>query len=87
MPDISPDFTGPGTGGLTQIASWGLGIALIISFLALIGCFVILGGKGFGNQALQQGASKAVLWVALAVTCLGGISGIFQFLVGFDWGI
>lgn len=87
MPDISPDFSAPGTAGLTQILSWALGLSLMCAFLALIGCFVILAGKGFGNQALQQGASKSVLWVAIGVTALGSISAIFQFLVGFDWGI
>lgn len=87
MPDISPDFSAPGTAGFTQILSWVLGISLMVTFLALVFCFVALAFKGFGNQGIQNAASKSVLWVAAGVTALGGISGIFQFLVGFDWGI
>lgn len=87
MPDISPDFSAPGTSGFTQILSWALGISLLVTFLALVLCFAALAFKGFGNQNIQTAASKSVLWVAVGVTALGGISGIFQFLVGFDWGI
>ncbi|MFD5600792.1 hypothetical protein ACFWHR_12150 [Leucobacter sp. NPDC058333] len=87
MPDLNPDFSAPGASALIQIVSWILGLGLIASAGALIACFITLGFKGFGNQNAQQLASKSVLWCALAVACLGGISGIFQFLVGFDLGI
>lgn len=87
MPDIQPDFSAPGSSALVQIASWALGLALIIAFLALIVLFVTIAFKGFGNQNVQQFASSRIGWVAAGVICLAGVSGIFQFLVGFDLGL
>ena len=59
MPDISPDFSAPGSSGIIQIASWALGLGLIVTLIALVGCFVTIAFKGFGNQGMQQGASKS----------------------------
>ncbi|MGJ0202757.1 hypothetical protein [Leucobacter sp. gxy201] len=87
MPDIQPDFSAPGSSAIIQIVSWALGLGLIVTFLALIGCAVGLAFKGFGNQGIQQAASKAIMWLALGVAALGSASGIWQFLVGFDLGI
>lgn len=87
MPEISPDFSAPGSSGIIQIASWALGLGLIVTLIALVGCFVTIAFKGFGNQGMQQGASKAILWVFLGVVCLGSLSAIWQFAVGFDLGI
>lgn len=87
MPDISPDFGAPGVSGLTTIASWVLALCMIVAFIALILAIVAMATKGFGNQQIQSFAAKAIGWVALAVACLGSISAIFQFVVGFDLGI
>lgn len=87
MPDITPDFSAPGSAAIVQVISWFLGLGLMATFLALIGCLVALAFKGFGNQGLQQAASKTVMWVAIGVAALGSASAIWQFLVGFDLGI
>lgn len=87
MPDVSPDFSAPGSSAIQEVVSWVLGLGLLITFLALVGVLVALAFRGFGNQNVQQGAAKAVLWVALGVAALGSASAIFQFLVGFDLGI
>lgn len=87
MPDISPDFSAPGSSAIIQVVSWFLGLGLLVTFLALIAVAVTLAFKGFGNQNLQQGASKSVMWLAIGVAALGSASGIWQFLVGFDLGI
>ncbi len=87
MPEISPDFSAPGSSAIIQIVSWFLGLGLLVTFLALIAVAVTLAFKGFGNQNLQQGATKSVMWLAIGVAVLGSASGIWQFLVGFDLGI
>lgn len=87
MPDISPDFSAPGSSAIIQVVSWALGLGLLVTFLALIACAVTLAFKGFGNQSMQQGASKSIMWLAIGVAALGSASGIWQFLVGFDLGI
>lgn len=87
MPDIQPDFDAPGASGIIQIASWALGLGLIVTLIALVGCFVAIAFKGFGNQGLQQGASKAILWVLGGVAALGSLSAIWSFAVGFDLGL
>lgn len=87
MPDIQPDFDAPGLSALLQIVSWVLAFGLTISLLALVAAVVTLAFKGFGHQGVQQFAAQGIMWVALAVVCLGSISGIWSFLVGFDLGL
>lgn len=87
MPDIQPDFDAPGASGIIQIASWALGLGLIVTLIALVACFVTIAFKGFGNQSLQQGASKSILWVLAGVAALGSLSAIWSFAVGFDLGL
>ena len=86
MPDVQPDFDAPGASAVVQIASWALGLGLIVTIIALVACFVAIAFKGFGNQVIQQAAGKSILWVALGVAALGSLSGIWAFIVGFDLG-
>lgn len=78
MPDISPDWSAPGVTGATQITSWVLAIALVLSILALILAFTILGFKGLGHQGLQQFAGKALTWVIAAVVFLGSVNTVWH---------
>ena len=87
MPDIQPDWNAPGISLVQQIASWVLGLGLTITIIALIVAVITIAFKGFGNQGMQQTASKNILWVALAVVVLGSVMGIFHWLVGIDLGI
>lgn len=87
MPDIQPDWNAPGISLVQQIASWVLGLGLTITIIALIVSVITIAFKGFGNQGMQQTASKNILWVALAVVVLGSVMGIFHWLVGIDLGI
>lgn len=87
MPDITPDFSAPGASAVVQIASWALGLCLIVTIIALIGCFVTVAFKGFGNQQLQQKSASSLIWVFAGVAALGSLSLIWQFVVGFDLGL
>lgn len=84
---ISPDYNFPGSTGVKRIISWVLGGGLTISFLAVIILGLTLAFKGFGNQGMQQGASKAILWAVCGLVVLGSVSGIWQLIVGFDLGL
>ena len=87
MPDIQPDFNAPGMSGLRRIASWALGLAMVIGFIALVFGIVAIATKGFGNRSVQEFAGKAVLIVGFALILLGSASGLFGFFVGFDLGL
>ncbi len=87
MPNINPDFGAPGSSALVTLASWGLGLATIVAFIALILAIVTLATKGFGHQGVQQFAGRAFGWVALGTAMLGSASAVFQLIVGFDLGL
>lgn len=87
IPNIGPDFSGPGSAALVKIASWILGGGLLVSFIALIVSIALIAGKGFGSSAVHKFAASNIGWVFLAVAALGSISGIFQLAVGFNLGL
>lgn len=85
--NISPDYDFPGATGVKRIISWVLGGGMTISFLTVIILGITLAFKGFGNQGMQQGASKLILWAVIGLVVLGSASGIWQLIVGFDLGL
>lgn len=87
MPDIQPDFNAPGMELIKTIAGWALGISLTLTVLALIFCIVAIAFKGFGNQGVQQTASKSLLWVIAAMLLLAGLGGVVTFIMGIDLGL
>lgn len=86
MPDIQPDYSFPAFAALQQIVSWVLGVAMLLSFLALIVVILGVAFKGFGNQRFQQFSAGNVGWVLLGVICLGSLNGLWAFFAGFDLG-
>ena len=87
MPEITPDFNAPGMELIKQVAGWALGISLTLTVIALIFCIVSIAFKGFGNQGLQQTASKSLLWVIGAMILLAGLSGLVAFIFNIDLGL
>lgn len=87
MPDINPDFSAPGASAVIQIASWALGLCLIATMIAFVGCLTLIAFKGFGNQQLRNFGAGAVIWTFAGVAALGSLSAIWAFVVGFDLGI
>jgi len=86
VPDIKPNYDAPFFKAFMQIVSWVLGAGLLASFVALILCIAAIGFKSVFPEKVRSLAVSAIGWVFFAVAALGSISGIFQWLVGFDLG-
>lgn len=85
MPNISPDFSFPGSEGLFRIVSWVLGGGTAVAIIALIICIVGIAFKGFGNSSYQQKSASAIIPVLIVVAVLGSFSSVFAFAYGFKF--
>jgi hypothetical protein len=86
IPDIKPRFDAPFFKGITMIASWGLGVALLAAFIAVVIAVTILVFKGIASAQLRSLAAAALPWAIAGLLALSGITGIFTWLVGLDFG-
>lgn len=86
MPDIEPDFSAPFFKGLIMIASWVLAAGLVIAFIAVVLCVILLVFKGVASSQLRALAGAALPWALLGLIVLSGITGIFTWLIGLDFG-
>ncbi|MFB8191318.1 hypothetical protein ACFC14_18525 [Microbacterium sp. NPDC055988] len=86
MPDIRPDFTAPFFKGFIMVASWILAIGLVAAFIAVVLGVTILVFKGVMSSQLRATAAAALPWAIIGLIVLSGITGIFTWLLGLDFG-
>ncbi|WP_341953667.1 hypothetical protein [Salinibacterium sp. TMP30] len=86
VPPIAPDFSAPFMVGVQTVVSYILGAALVIMFGVLIVAVASLGFKSIVPERMQSWAGENVATVAIATIILGSISGIFAWLVNFNFG-
>jgi hypothetical protein len=86
VPDINPDFSAPFFGGLQVIASYVLAVAIIVVFIMLIVAVGALAFRGLAPERVRTWAGENIAWIFLAAALLGGISGLFQWFINFDFG-
>lgn len=86
VPDISPRYDAPFFQAFTRIASWVLGVSLVLAFVALILAILAIMFRGVVPERARSFAAANIGWVFLGLALLGSISGVFAWLVGFDLG-
>jgi hypothetical protein len=86
IPKINPEYSAPFFKGLQQVASWVLGAGLVIAFILFVLAVLALAFKGISSAQMRSTAGAALPWVILGLIVLGGINGIFAWIVGFDFG-
>ncbi|MGJ8720563.1 MAG: hypothetical protein ACSHW9_01840 [Salinibacterium amurskyense] len=86
VPQIDPDFNAPFMVGIQVIVSYILGAGLVIMFGILIVAVISLGAKSIAPERMQSWAGENVAIVAIVTIILGSISGIFAWLVNFNFG-
>lgn len=86
-PEVKPVFDGPGSGIVREIAGWIHGLALTVSLVALIVGGLAVSFRGFGNQFVQQNATKILVSGLIGVALLGSIYAIYAWSVNLDLGL
>lgn len=86
VPPITPNFDAPWMNGLHVIVSYILGTALVLMTLALIVAIVSLVWPGLMPDAARSWAGKNIVKVFVATAALAGVSGLFQWIVNFNFG-
>ncbi|MBF4563381.1 hypothetical protein ITJ43_14710 [Microbacterium sp. VKM Ac-2870] len=85
VPPITPNFDAPWMKGVQVIVSYILGTALVLMILALIFAIVSLVTSILPDGA-RSWAGKNIVKVFIATAALAGISGLFQWIVNFNFG-
>lgn len=85
VPDINPDFSAPWMAGLQIIVSYILGTALVVALGALIFALAALTIRAIPEQA-RGWAGDNIVKLVLGIVALGCVSGLFQWLVNFNFG-
>ena len=85
VPPINPRFDAPWMNGVQVIVSYILGTALVLMILALIFAIVSLVTSILPDGA-RSWAGKNIVKVFIATAALAGISGLFQWIVNFNFG-
>ncbi|MGO1409978.1 MAG: hypothetical protein ACTHU7_00960 [Microbacterium sp.] len=86
LPEIKPDFSAPFFDGIIMVASWILAVGLVLSFVALILAIIFLAWKGLGGDKMRALAGIALPWAIVGVIGLSAATGIFEWLIGLDFG-
>ncbi|MGL4339242.1 MAG: hypothetical protein ACRCSP_02285 [Rhodoglobus sp.] len=86
VPAVEPDFSAPFMVGLQVVVSYILAAGLIIVLGILIVAICSLAFRGITPEKIQSWAGENIARVAIAVVILGSVSGIFQWLVNFNFG-
>lgn len=86
IPDINPSFDAPFFKGLIMIASWILGAGLVAAFIAVVLCVILLVFKGLASAQMRALAGAALPWALVGLIVLSGITGLFAWLIGLDFG-
>ncbi|MGC0371297.1 hypothetical protein [Microbacterium sp. SLBN-111] len=86
MPNIQPDYSAPFFVGFVRIVSYLLGAALVITLGLLIAALLALGFSKLAPERARVWAGESIGTIAIVIVCLGSASGIFQWLVGFNFG-
>lgn len=86
VPPVKPDFSAPFMVGLQVVVSYVLAAGLIIVLGILIVAICALAFRGVTPEKVQSWAGENVARVAVAAVILGSVSGIFQWLVNFNFG-
>lgn len=86
VPDIGPDFSAPFFQGLQVLASYVLAAAIIAVFIMLVIAIGALAFRGLAPERVRTWAGENIAWIFLAAALLGGISGLFQWFINFDFG-
>lgn len=86
IPDIKPSFDAPFFKGLIMIASWVLGAGLVAAFIAVVVCVTLLVFRGLASSQLRALAGAALPVALIGLIVLSGITGLFAWLIGLDFG-
>ncbi|OJX65481.1 MAG: hypothetical protein BGO95_10455 [Micrococcales bacterium 73-13] len=86
VPDIQPDFSAPFFGGFQVIASYILAAVILVVFVMLVIAAGALAFRGLAPERMRTWAGENIAWIFIAAAVLGGIGGLFQWFVNFDFG-
>lgn len=86
VPDIQPDFSAPFFTGMKMIASWVLAGGLVAAFIVVVLAVTFLVFKGLASSQMRAIAGAALPWALLGLIVLSGITGLFTWLIGLDFG-
>jgi len=86
VPPIAPDFSAPFFEGMRVIASYVLAAAILVVFVMLIVAICALAFRGVAPERMRTWAGEHIAWIFAAAALLGGIGGVFQWFINFDFG-